>query len=525
MHHRASNAVIHFIDRHPAEGRGKKIAFIDADGPHTYGDLAPKVNQAGNLLRSIGVARGDRVMLCLNDAIAFPVLFFGALKIGAVPVPVNALLVAEDYRYMVRDCAPRAVAVSADLLDRCEPALTDAIDPARILIAGGGGVREARPEIGRAPHHYVALDTALASSSDQLDVVTIAPDETGFLLYSSGSTGGPKGVIHRHGDLRETAQLYSSGVLALDDHDVIFSASKLFFAYGLGNSCTFTLHAGATAILMPDRLTPEAVLATLRDHNVTAFFGFPTLYSAILAFLENHPDERLENLRLCVSAGEALPAALGERWRARFGLEILDGIGSTESLHIFISNRPDDVKHGASGKPVAGYGVALRDDHGVEITSDLIGDLWCRGPSIALGYWNNQDATQRTFVDGWLRTGDKYSRDADGYYHYAGRADDMLKVGGVWVSPHEVESALIAHPAVLEAAVVAHPDGDGLVKPKAFVVLKDPATASPALAAALIQFVKGRIAPYKYPHWIEFRADLPKTATGKIRRNVLRDQG
>jgi benzoate-CoA ligase family protein len=522
---KANNAAIYFIDRHPAEGRGDKVAFIDADGSHTYGDLARKVNQAGNLLRAIGVARGDRVMLCLNDSIAFPALFFGALKIGAIPVPVNTLLVTEDYRNLVQDCAPRAVAVSAALLDRCEPALTGALDPARILIAGGGRVREARPNVGRAPHHYVALDTALGSSSDQLEALKIAPDEAGFLLYSSGSTGGPKGVIHRHGDLRATAQLYSTGLLALDHHDVIFSASKLFFAYGLGNSCTFTVHAGATAILIPDRPTPETVLATLRDHRVTAFFGFPTLYSAILAHLENHPDERLENLRLCVSAGEALPAALGERWRTRFGLEILDGIGSTESLHIFISNRPDDVRHGTSGKPVAGYGVTLRDDHGAEVTSDHIGDLWCRGPSIALGYWNNPAATNWTFIDGWLRTGDKYSRNADGYYHYAGRADDMLKVAGVWVSPHEVESALIAHPAVLEAAVVAHRDGDGLVKPKAFVVLKDAASASPALAATLIQFVKGRIAPYKHPHWIEFRADLPKTATGKIRRNVLRDQG
>jgi benzoate-CoA ligase family protein len=275
---------------------------------------------------------------------------------------------------------------------------------------------------------------------------------------------------------------------------------------------------------MPERPTPEAVFAILRDHKVTAFFGFPTLYGAMLAAIDERPLPRLDNLRLCVSAGEALPAAVAERWQARFRLEILDGIGSTEALHIFISNRPGAVRHGSSGKPVSGYEAAIRDEQGKAAAPDQIGDLWCRGPSIAAGYWNNREATQRTFVDGWLRTGDKYFRDHDGYYHYSGRADDMLKVGGVWVSPHEVEAALIAHPRVLEAAVGGHLNLEGLVKPKAFVVLKDPASASPQLAEELVQFVKGRIAPYKHPHWIEFRAELPKTATGKIRRNLLRDQ-
>lgn len=513
MRETQNNAASHFIDRHLEEGRGAKIALVDANGQHSYAELARLVNRAGNLLRNCEVNRGDRVMLGLNDSIFFPALFFGALKIGAIPVPVNTLLVSEDYRYLVGDCAPRLIALSAPLVDRWAEALADQTDPTRVLIEGD------------RQHSYSALETELARSSDELEAVSIATDEVGFWLYSSGSTGGPKGVLHRHEDLIRTAELYGRNVLGLSDQEVIFSASKLFFAYGLGNACSFTLHAGATAILIPDRPTPELVLATLRDHRVTAFFGFPTLYGAILAAIDDRAQAGLERLRVCASAGEALPAAIAERWRRCFGVAILDGVGSTEALHIFISNRPDDVRHGTSGKPVEGYQVSIRDERGGEAAPDQIGDLWCRGPSIATGYWNNPEATQRSFVDGWLRTGDKYFRDTDGYYHYSGRSDDMLKVGGVWVSPHEVEAALIAHPAVLEAAVVGHANASGLIKPKAYVVLKSPESASSQLADDLMQFVKSRIAPYKHPHWIEFRVELPKTATGKIRRNLLRDQG
>ena len=506
-----NNAASHLIDRHLVEGRGDKIAFIDASGAHSYESLVRMVKRAGNLLRAIGVARHDRVMLALEDGIEFVALFFGALKIGAVPIPINTLLVADDYRYLVRDAAPRAITVSASLLDRVAPALDGVLDPSRVLIGGGTDPR------------YVALAPTLAGASGHLDTVAVEPDETGFWLYSSGSTAGPKGVLHRHGDLLQTARLYGERVLGIRATDLIFSASKMFFAYGLGNACTFPLHAGATAILLPERPTPATVLTILRRHQVTAFFGFPTLYAAILATLDDRPIERFDHLRVCVSAGEALPAAVAERWAARFGVEILDGIGSTEALHIFIANRDGAIRRGTSGKPVEGYEVAIRDEQGHPAAADQIGDLWCRGPSIAAGYWNNPEATRRTFVDGWLRTGDKYFRDADGFYHYCGRDDDMITVGGVWVSPHEVESALIAHPAVLEAAVVGHANADDLIKPKAFVVLKEPATASPELAARLTQFVKERIAPYKHPHWIEFRTELPKTATGKIRRALLRE--
>jgi benzoate-CoA ligase family protein len=505
-----ANAATHFVDRHVFEGRGAAVAFIDSGTSYTYADLARLVNQAGNLLRDRGVGRGDQVMLCLNDGIAFPPLFFGALKIGAVPVPINTLLVAQDYDYLTRDCAPRAAVISASLLHRLPPRFADLVDSSRIFISGGNDNR------------YVALNPLLAASSNQLEPVSVTPDEVGFWLYSSGSTGGPKGVMHRHRALQHTAELYARSVLGIRQDDVIFSASKMFFAYGLGNSCTFPLDAGATAILTAERPTPELVLSILRRHRVTVFFGFPTLYAAILAAVGDEPLERLPHLRLCVSAGEALPSSVAERWAARFGVNILDGLGSTEALHIFLSNRSDDFRYGTSGKPVEGYEIALRDEAGAEVRANEIGELWCRGPSIAAAYWNKVEATERTFVRGWLRTGDKYLRDDDGYYHYTGRGDDMLKVGGVWVSPHEVESALIAHPAVLEAAVVAHADADALVKPKAFVVLKNPLGASPELAEQLQRFVKESIAPYKHPRWIEFRAELPKTATGKIRRHQLR---
>jgi benzoate-CoA ligase family protein len=505
-----ANAATHFVDRHLCEGRGAAVAFVDGGAAYTYADLARLVNQAGQVLCNRGLGRGDRVMLCLNDGIAFPALFFGALKIGAVPVPVNTLLVAKDYDYLVSDCAPRAAVISASLVDRFGPRLACSIDSSRILISGG------------SDNGHTMLDPLLAASSEHLETVSVRPDEVGFWLYSSGSTGGPKGVIHRHRALQNTAELYARPVLGIRQNDVIFSASKMFFAYGLGNSCTFPLDVGATAILTADRPTPELVLSMLRHHRVTVFFGFPTLYAAILATVGDEPFERLPHLRLCVSAGEALPSSVAERWATRFGVNILDGLGSTEALHIFLSNRVSDVRYGTSGKPVKGYEISLRDEAGAEVRANEIGELWCHGPSIAAGYWNNVEATERTFVTGWLRTGDKYFRDDDGYYHYSGRGDDMLKVGGVWVSPHEVESALIAHPAVLEAAVVAHADADALVKPKAFVVLKNPLGASPELAEELKQFVKESIAPYKHPRWIEFRPELPRTATGKIRRHQLR---
>jgi benzoate-CoA ligase family protein len=503
------NAASHFIDRHLSEGRAGKTAFIDSRGEHTYATLARMVNKAGRVLLGLEVRRGDRVILCLNDSISFPVLFFGALKIGAIPVPINTLLTPEDYSFMLRDSGAAAAAVSAPLMERLEPALNGNIDASRVMIEGSFWPP------------YRSLEFELANANSELQTVAANAEDEAFWLYSSGSTGKPKGVIHRHGDLIATAGLYAAPVLGIREEDVIFSASKMFFAYGLGNSCTFPLHSGATAILIAERPSPDAILRLLEEHRVTVFFGFPTLYASILAALPR-PFIPPSSLRLCVSAGEALPAVIQQNWSEQFRVPLLDGIGSTESLHIFMTNRPDELRPGTSGKPVDGYEVVIHDEIGKDAVTDQIGDLWVRGPSIATGYWNNPEASRHTFVDGWLRTGDKYFRDVDGYFHYSGRADDMLKVAGAWVSPNEVEAALMEHPAVLEAAVVGVMNDDQLLKPKAFLVLKDAAAASPDLATELKQFVKSRLAPYKYPHWIEFRTELPKTATGKIRRSLLR---
>jgi benzoate-CoA ligase len=414
----SANAATHFIDRHPHEGRGGKTAFIDGGGAHSYRALARMVNQAGNVLRGLDIGRGDRVALCLNDTVNFPALFFGALKIGAVPVPLNTLLTSDDYAFMLRDSGAAAAVISASLGDRFEPAAGAIIDSERMLVEGG----ELSP--------YRTLATELARADTRLEAVAIGEDEPGFWLYSSGSTGKPKGVIHRHRDLIVTAERYGRAILEINEQDVIFSASKMFFAYGLGNACTFPLHAGATAVLMAERPLPDAILQLLVERRVTLFFGFPTLYASMLAALP--PDFTPPgDLRLCISAGEALPPIIQQKWQERFGVPLLDGIGSTESLHIFMTNRPGAMQSGSSGKPVEGYEVSLRDEQGGETADNEIGDLWVSGESIASGYWNNDEAARRTFVDGWLRTGDKYLRDGEGYYHYAGRADDMLKAGGV----------------------------------------------------------------------------------------------
>lgn len=513
----SGNAASYFIDRHLVEGRGGKIALIDDRGGHTYFDLAARVDQAGRVLRASGLLPADRIVLCVLDGLDFPALFFGALKIGAVPVPISTYLAPADYDYILRDSGAAAVALSAALLDRIEPILRDQPFLNTVILSAG------TPEqIGReamSPRR-VLLDAAL--SEPNLEDVAARVDDAGFWLYSSGSTGRPKGVLHRQGDLVHTAMLYGEQVLGIREDDVVFSASKMFFAYGLGNSCSFPLHAGATSVVMAERATPEAVIRRMEACRPTIFFAVPTLFASIISHCGPDPRVLSPRLRACVSAGESLPPAVAEKWANTFGVEILDGLGSTESMHIFLSNRPGMIRRASSGKPLPGYEVSLRTEGGAEVGTGETGDLWVRGPSIATGYWNNPEATRRAFVDGWLATGDKYSRDADGFYYYVGRRDDMLKVGGIWVSPIEVETALMDHPEVLEAAVVGERDTDLLIKPKAYVVLRDQALASPDLVEALKQFVKDRLAHYKHPRWIEFRAELPRTATGKLRRGALR---
>ena len=478
--------------------RADKIAVIDDDGAYTYAEVARRVDRCGAAMLDRGAVAGDRVVLCLLDGVDLVACFLGAIRIGLTPIPLNTLLTADDYGYILNDSGATMTIVSPSLRDRLRDGARAAGWPG--LVAGPDDLRDASP----AQTHWTS------------------PDTPAFWLYSSGSTGRPKGVIHRHGSLRDTADLFGGPVLGICADDVVYSAAKLFFAYGLGNGLTFPFAVGATVVLHAGRATPEAVWDILARRGVTVFGGVPTLYAAMLS-ADAPTRDALPALRLCVSAGEPLPQDIGARWTARTGTEIIDGVGSTEMLHVFVSNRPGAVRYGTSGVAVAGYELKLLDETGVGAASGVLGELYVRGPSAALGYWNQPEKTAHAFVDGWVRTGDQYRRDDAGDYVFCGRADDMLKVSGIWVSPAEVESVLITHPAVLEAAVVGAPDADGLIKVKAYVVLRADAAPSPAMVADLRAFAKTRLTPHKYPRDIAFVAALPKTATGKIRRHVLRE--
>ena len=494
--------------------RGAKTAYIDDASTLTYEQLATRARQCATALKSLGLRREERMLLLMQDCNDWPVAFLGALHAGIVPVAVNTLLTAEDYAYMLAHSRAQVAIVSAALLPTLQAAMQKGGHEVKAVI-----VSRANDTTPDTTDFGAWID---AQSADATPANTGA-DETGFWLYSSGSTGRPKGTAHTHGNLYWTAALYAKPVLALSENDICFSAAKLFFAYGLGNGLSFPLFVGATTILMAERPTPDACFKQFTGRLPTVFFGAPTGYAAMLASV-NLPSRTSVALRMCSSAGEALPREIGEKWTAHFGAEIIDGIGSTEMLHIFLSNRPGDVRYGTTGKPVPGYVVELRDDlGGVLAGSDDVGDLYISGPSSALMYWGNREKSNDTFRGAWTKSGDKYFRDADGYYVYAGRSDDMLKVSGQYVSPFEVESTLMQHPLVLESAVIGVDDGDGLTRAKAFVVLKDPTLGNDALIEELKAFVKSKLAPYKYPRQLEFVAELPKTATGKIQRFKLRD--
>ena len=491
-------------------GRADKTAIIDDEGSLTYGQLADQVQRFSAALLALGLRREDRVLLLMHDSADWVVGFLGALHAGVVPVCVNTLLTIKDYAYMLADSRAQAVLVSALLLPTLESALAAGGHEVKHLIVSRGETLPA------GAHRWTEL---VAQRTPGQDADTHG-DEPAFWLYSSGSTGAPKGTVHTQASLYWTAELYGKGVLELRERDVVFSAAKLFFAYGLGNALSFPFSVGATVVLMAERPTPQACFKRMIEQKATVFYGAPTGYGGMLAS-PDLPEKSQVALRLCSSAGEALPRDIGERWTARFGCEIIDGIGSTEMLHVFLSNAPGDVRYGTTGKAVPGYEVQLRDEDGSVITGpNQIGDLFIAGPSAALLYWNNRAKSRDTFQGPWTKSGDKYTRDPDGYYTYAGRNDDMLKVSGIYVSPFEVEATLVQHPAVLEVAVIGKQDGEGLTKTKAYVVLKNGAVAT---EAELQAFVKEKLAPYKYPRFIEFVAELPKTATGKIQRFKLRE--
>jgi benzoate-CoA ligase len=503
------NAAADLIERNLAAGRGAKTAFIDDHGQYSYAELAERASRFANSLRRLGVHPEQRILLCLYDSIDFPTAFLGAIKAGVVPVAINTQLSPEEFAFMLADSRARAVVVSAPVLPAMTSALVQLPEPRPAMIVSGG-----EPQAG-------SLAALLAASPATFDTAPTHPDEPCFWLYSSGSTGRPKGTVHIHSSLLQTAELYAVPVLGIAENDVTFSVAKLFFAYGLGSGLTFPMAVGATSVLMAERPTPVAVSRVLREHRPTIFYGVPTLYVALLASNDLPVPEELA-LRRCVSAGEPLPDEIGRRWSARIGVDILDGIGSTELLHIFLSNRPGDVRYGTTGKPLPGYAVKIVDEEGRPVPRGEVGDLLVSGPTSAAGYWNNRERSRTTFSGAWTRTGDKYLEDDDGYYVYYGRSDDMLKVSGMYVSPAEVEAALITHEGVLEAAVVGAADADGLIKPKAFVVVKPGTRGDDDLAQALDHHTKAMLAPFKCPRWIAFLDELPKTATGKIQRFKLR---
>ena len=516
---RQFNAAAWFVDRQVEAGRGERVALIHRGRRITYAEVAEQTNRCGSALRELGVRMENRVALLLLDSPDFAYAFWGAIKIGAVPVPLNTLLRPRDYAYMLDDCRAEVVVASAPLLDAIEGARRGARYLRHVVVSEGGG-REATP--GAEAGDSRSLSELMAAASPDLSPAATTRDDACFWLYTSGTTGAPKAAVHLQHDMVVCCEAFGRHVLEIGEDDRTLSVAKLFFAYGLGNSLYYPFSVGASAVLHPDRFDAGQIFDLIARERPTLFFAVPTAYAALLQApgAERHD---LSSLRLCLSAGEPLPRRLYERWRDRHGVEILDGIGSTEMCNTFIANRPGLARPGSSGTIVPGYEARVVADDGTEAPDGETGDLWVRGESACAFYWNQHERSRQTLVGEWVRTGDRYARDADGYYWYAGRSDDMIKSGGMWVSPAEVEETLLEHDAVVEAGVVGAPDGTELVKPVAFVVLADGRAPSPVLEQEIKEFVKARLAPFKYPRQITFVAELPRTATGKIRRFVLRE--
>ena len=500
------NAADYFVDRNVREGRGDKTAVLCEDRSLTYSQVQAGMNRIGNALKGLDVRMEDRVALLLLDSEVYPQAFFGAIKMGAVPICLNTLMRPKDYLYFLNDSRARVLILDAALIDVFEPIREELRFLEHTVVVNGA-----------VPEWAISFDRFVEGRSSLLEPAPTGPDDSCFWLYSSGSTGAPKGAVHLQHDMVYCVETYGKQVLGVREDDICFSAAKLFFAYGLGNGLYFPFSVGATAVYMPARPTPASVYETIRLHRPTLFFGVPTLYASML-----QAEGDLDGVRLCVSAGEALPADILRRWVERHHVQISDGIGSTEISHIFISNSADSIKPGSSGKVVPGYEARIVDENFHDVTDGEIGTLLIKGDSICSCYWNKHEKTKSTFLGEWINTDDKYYRDEEGFYYYVGRSNDMLKVGGIWVSPVEVESCLIAHPAIFECAVVGAEDKDGLVKPKAFIVLQPGYSPGAQMEAELKDYVKKKLAHYKFPRWIIFVDELPKTATGKLKRFELR---
>lgn len=500
------------MDRNVLEGRGGKVAIECGDQRITYQEFLDHTNQVGNALLALDTRPEERVQILLEDGPEFLYCFFGAIKIGAVAVPTNTLLGPADYEYLLNDTRARVVVVGETLLTRLQQIPRERLRYLRHLVVVGAPVEGC-----------LSLSELVDKCSKELEAAPTSRDDVAFWLYSSGSTGRSKGCLHLHHDMVVTSELYARNILHMTEQDRCYSVARLFFAYGLGNAGYFPFACGGTTILSPARPTPDTVYSIIERYRPTLFFSVPSSYAALLAHRRDGPDFDLSSVRYAISAGEGLPAALYERFKQRFGVEILDALGSTEALHMIISNRPDDIRPGSSGRIIPGYEARIVDDAGQPLPPGEIGDLWVKGDSICAAYWNQHEQTKNTIQGHWYRTGDKYYQDAEGYYWYAGRTDDLFKVNGRWLSPAEVESALISHPGVREAAVIAREDADQLLKPAAYVVPAPDVTADEKLSSDLRQWVVQHLAGYKCPRWIEFLPELPKTATGKVQRFKLRE--
>jgi benzoate-CoA ligase len=502
------NAAVVLIAPNLGAGRGDKIAVLDHRGPTSYAGLSERIDRMANGLRNLGLLPEQRVLLCLLDTVDFPIAFLGAIKAGVVPVPLNTLLMAEDYRWILENSVAAAVIVSDELTHHWREIARD--NPEVRFISSGEGP-------------WQRLDILLAAASPKAETTATYRDDVAFWLYTSGSTGRPKAAMHVHSSIRLTANLFGQGVVGYREDDVVLSIAKQFFAYGLGNALIFPYAAGATAVLHKDRATPQAITALMKQYDVTVLNGVPTFFAGLLASSDAPTKEQVPHLRMATSAGECLPAYISEAFRTRYGADIIDGLGSTEMLHVYLSQQPGEVRVGCTGRAVAGYELRIVGDDGEIAGIDELGELQVNGPTAAIGYWRNHAKSSATFVGKWTRTGDRYSCDADGWYNFGGRSDDMLKVGGIYVSPTEIEQALACHEIVLEAAVIGAPDEGGLIKPCAYVVLKAGHVGDDDVEALLKAHVKRFLARYKYPRRIVFMDELPKTASGKIQRFRLRD--
>ncbi|MCX5805757.1 MAG: benzoate-CoA ligase family protein [Proteobacteria bacterium] len=515
------NAADYFVDRNVRQGRGHKVAVYTELRNYTYNDIQKMTNKTANALRELGVRVDDRVIMIMLDVPQFYAIFYGAIKIGAVPIPTNTMLTPEDYEYYLNDSRARVLVVSEQLIP--------------VIAKIKGDLRYLRDMIviSEKDGAFIPFKQKYRHAPETIKTEFTMKDDVGFWLYSSGSTGAPKGAIHSQYDMVAVSESFGQGVLKLTEDDILFSAARLFFAYGLGNSGYLPLSVGASVVLSSQSPKPEGMFQYLEKFRPTIFFGIPTLYGQMLEYKERQDEEKgtapdpnanheFSSVRICVSAGEALPPDIYHRWKKRFGIDIIDGIGTTEMLHIFIANLPGQVRPGSTGKPVPGYELKIVDDNGQDIPQGEIGMLLVKGGSAAQQYWRKREKTKATMQGEWINTGDKYYMDEEGYYFCAGRGDDMLKVGGIWVSPVEVENCIMGHPAVFEVAVTAKNDENSLVKPKAWVVLKDGHNASEELEKDIKQWVLDRLAKYKYPRWVEFVDELPKSVTGKIQRFKLR---